>query len=214
LKNSTQILADLKKAYALKKDTFDINLVLGLAYAAISEYETAIPYLETAIDVAKQGDDKPFFELANAYLKIGQLDDALDMNTKAIENNQSLADSYMQRGIILSQNGDTRLLDENYQKAIEIAPDSLVIFREYTLRLLELKQYEAAYQLYDAKINNNEIYDFFNRDFTKAYEYESSSRLITGTSTLVKRFSSVEEYMEAYRHNLLFTYLLDKYGLP
>jgi tetratricopeptide (TPR) repeat protein len=54
----------------------------------------------------------------------------------------------MQRGIILSQNGDVDALTENYEIAISIEPKDIFTRNDYALRLIEMGYTEKAYQLY------------------------------------------------------------------
>jgi len=165
-KYSSLALEDYYKAYTINPNTYDINLFIGSAYVRIEEYDRAIPFLEKAYELysPESGTPPPYWWLAEAYRHVGKLEDALEMNIKAIEESD-YSWQYLQRGIILSQiSGDIKELTENYEIADKIEPN-LHNNRSYALRLIQMGYIEKAYQLYSDWLTENEkIYDWCYAD--------------------------------------------------
>jgi len=158
-KYASVALLDFLKAYKIKPNTYNINSSIGFVYIVMKEYEQAIPYLERANELySPEGHaPPPYWDLAEAYRHVGRLEDALEMNTKAIEESE-YSWQYLQRGLILSQLGDLQGLRDNYEIAKELGPDVLSLHRGYALGLVEMGYTEEAYQLYSDWIKGNESY--------------------------------------------------------
>ncbi|MCL2230098.1 MAG: tetratricopeptide repeat protein [Treponema sp.] len=140
-------MKDYLIAYKKNKDAYDINSTIGLSYIHLNEYEKAIYYLERAYNLFIPGSGvlSPYWELAEAYYHVGRLNEALEMNTKAIQEESEYSWPYLQRGIILSQiENSIEPLIKYYEIAIEIEPDNLLLKRDLSLRLIEMDYYEEA----------------------------------------------------------------------
>jgi tetratricopeptide (TPR) repeat protein len=214
-KYSSVALLDYLKAYKVNPDTYDINDVIGGAYIAIEEYEQAIPYLEKAYKLFLPGNGvpPPYWDLAEAYRHVGRLEDAIEMNTKAIEESE-YSWQYFQRGVILSQFGNVQALDDNYTIAKTIEPDNLLLDRDYALRLVEMGYTEKAFQLYTEWLKGNETYYdwcyadtgyifMLSGDWDKSIEMLKKAESINNTSFLTMQYLSFyyffkEEYNSAY----------------
>jgi tetratricopeptide (TPR) repeat protein len=66
----------------------------------------------------------------------------------------------MQRGIILSQDGNKSILFDNYRKAIEKDSNELELHKEYIKRLIELKYYNDALKFCNELLEFNDSYDW------------------------------------------------------
>jgi len=220
-KNSSIALFDFIKAYEFDSDTYDINSIIGFTYVSLEEYEQAIPYLERAYELFLPESEAPppYWELAEAYRHVGRLDDALKINTKAI-NEGDYSWNYLQRGIILSQFGNVQALTENYEIAVTmIEEDNLLLLlshRDYALRLVEMDYTEKAYQLYDGWIKGNETYYdwcyadmgyilMLNGDWEGSIQMLKKAEIINNTSALTLRYLSFyyffrEDYNTAYEY--------------
>lgn len=164
-RNASIAINDYLKAYSIDPDRYVINSIIGDAYNTMDEYEKAIPFLERANElyVPESGAPSPYWALAEAYLHMGRLEEALEMNSKALEEGD-YSWHYLQRGIILSMSGDVQSLVENYEIAKEIElrendESSLVTLnRDYALQLIKINYIDKAYQLYNDWLKGNEDY--------------------------------------------------------
>jgi tetratricopeptide (TPR) repeat protein len=201
-KYSSVALSDYLKAYKINPNTYDINSSIGFVYIVLKEYEQAIPYLERANELysPESGAPPPYWDLAEAYLHVGRLEDAFEMNTKAIEESE-YSWQYLQRGIILSQSGDLQALRGNYEIAKKIEPDNLSLHRGYALRLVEMGYTEEAYQLYSDWIKGNEsYYDWcyadmgyilmLNGNWDKSIEFLKKAETINNNDILTLQYLS------------------------
>jgi len=107
-------LESLLLAYKYDPNVYEINDIIGRVYITIGEYVQAIPYLERALKFysEKSEGSSPHWYLAEAYLHAGRLDDALKINTEAIEE-FGFSYYFLQRGIILSHYDDFQILSDN-----------------------------------------------------------------------------------------------------
>ena len=204
-------------AYKIDPNTYDINSAIGLSYVGIKEYDSAIPYLEKAYELYSPASEAPppYWALAEAYLHTGRIEEAIKINTKAIEESE-FSWQYMQRGIILSQSGDVQALTENYNIAKKIEPNNLMLDRDYALRLVEIGYTEKAYKLYsDWLIGNENYYDWcyadmgfiymLDNDWRRGYDVLKKAESISHTSVLTSQYLSfyyffMKEYDRAYSY--------------
>lgn len=212
-------LKDYHKAYKYNPNKFEINDMIGSAYNFLDEYEKAIPYLERAYELfsSTSGAIPPYWNLAEAYFHVGRIEEALEMNTKAIIEKNDFSWSYLQRGMILSYiNNDIHSMIENYEIAKLIEPDNLLLDRDYALGLIQLGYSEEAYQLYaDWLIGNENYYDFcyadmgyillLKKDWNKSIDMLKKAEKIDNTSLLTMQYLSfyyffMKEYEKAYSY--------------
>ena len=148
------------KAYRINPNRFDVNHMIGSTLNLLGEHEQAIPFLERAFELylPNSGEIPPYGNLARAYLRVGRLEEALVMNTKAIEYDGNPW-NYFRRGVILSHilpyNEDIQALFKYYNRAVEIDiemdnTESRYLWVDLAIRLIEMGHVERAYQIYRA----------------------------------------------------------------
>ncbi|MCL2205652.1 MAG: tetratricopeptide repeat protein [Treponema sp.] len=155
-------MKDYHRAYEFNLDSFFVNNAIGFGYLVMGDYERAIPFLERAYELFSLESEapSPYWSLAEAYFRVGRLEEALRVNARAIETRGDQWD-YFQRGEILSQiTGDINDLLEHYNIAREIAPDDFALQRDFALRLIRMGYIEKAYELYTEWLVGHE--DFFD----------------------------------------------------
>lgn len=112
-------LEDLLRRYPEEKAAL---FILGRHYSSVMEYEKAVQYLKTVIDI------DPLYklaynELAYTYDKSGQFDEALS----ALDTYAALApdepNPHDTRGYIQARNGKFQEAEQSYKKALEIDPN-------------------------------------------------------------------------------------------
>jgi tetratricopeptide (TPR) repeat protein len=160
--NAQTALEEFKISYKSNQDNYINNMVIGMCYFTMKDYENAVSFYEKANSLYTEEQDAPpvYYELAESYFQNGQIEEALKINTLALEKDPNYSWNYMQRGIILSQDGNKNILFENYRKAIEKDSSELELHKEYIKRLIELKYYNDALEFCNELLEFNNSYDW------------------------------------------------------
>ena len=111
---ATLALESFMQAYRFEPNSYEINDIIGTVLFTIDKFEQAIPYFERAYELYLPESEapSPHWYLTEAYLHAGRLDDALKINTEAIEE-FGFSYYFLQRGIILSYYDDFQVLSDN-----------------------------------------------------------------------------------------------------
>jgi tetratricopeptide (TPR) repeat protein len=191
---ATRALEDFKKSYELKSDSFITNSLIGRCYLTLGDYTEALNFLEKANELYKDDMNAPpiYYELAEAYLNCGKMEEALNINTQAIQRDSNYSWNYMQRGIILSQNGDKNELTKNYNEAIQKDPNEIGFHKELINRYIEMNYCDDAYELCITLLKDNENYDW-------CYAYMGYILLLSGDFD--KSFKLLEKALEINNKN-------------
>ncbi|MCX7787937.1 MAG: tetratricopeptide repeat protein [Spirochaetes bacterium] len=101
-----------------------IYLYLGIAYEQIGNYDQAIRAMKRGLEFALQYKDLFYFNLGNNHLAKGETETAIEMYTKALETNGSLADAFLNRANLEVKLD--RLSDawKDYSAYLNLVPDS------------------------------------------------------------------------------------------
>jgi len=160
-------LEDFHRAYRFEPDSFSINDAIAFGYFVMGEYERAISFWERAYELFPFESEapSPYGRLAEVYLRVGRLEEALALNTRAIES-EGEAWHYFQRGMILSAiTGNVNDLIEYYKIAHEMLPDNLWLKRDFSLQLIRMGYIELAYELYtEWLVGHEDFLDWFLAD--------------------------------------------------
>jgi tetratricopeptide (TPR) repeat protein len=215
---SSLALEDFNKAYKANPEKFDVNYLIGQCYSNMDEYENAIPYLENAYEIYAKDKEglPPYWDLAEAYLRVKRYDDALKINDEAIISDGSYAWNYLQRGIILSYNGDVDSLTEFYLKAISLNNTDLFLHREYAQRLMEIGLFDRALNIYYSILSDNNKFAWVYADlgflsmcygkWDKANDYLSKAESINNMDISTLKYLSfyyffMKDYNRAYEYD-------------
>ncbi len=101
-----------------------IYLYLGIAYEQIGNYDQAIRVLKRGLEFALQHKDLFYFNLGNNHLAKGETEAAIEMYSRAIETNGSLADAFLNRAnleVKLDRLSDAL---KDYTAYLNLVPDS------------------------------------------------------------------------------------------
>jgi type IV pilus assembly protein PilF len=93
-------------------------------------------------------------QLAIGYYSEGKLEIALDEVKQAIAANPDSSDAYGVRALIYTQLGENKLADENYQRAIKLAPRNPELANNYGQFLCQQGRAAQAMQLFESALNN------------------------------------------------------------
>ena len=88
---------------------------------------------------------RAYISIGAAYVKQGNLAQALSGYNKAIEMNPGYADIYYNRGIVYDKQGNFTMALSDYNKAIEINPADADIYNNRAATYYQLKEYDKAW---------------------------------------------------------------------
>jgi tetratricopeptide (TPR) repeat protein len=183
----------------------------------MKEYDQAIPYLEKAYALydPKSGAPPPYWDLAESYLHVGRLDEALKMNVEALEENPEYW-IYFQKGVILSELGNIQALNDNYKIAKQINSDDITLDRDYALQLIKINEVEQAIQLYNTWLRGQENYydwcyadlgyiNMLKGEWDNSFKLIQKAEEINNTAVLTLKYLSfyyffIQNYNKAYEY--------------
>ena len=118
--------------------------------------------------------------LANLCMQQGEMIDAYEYMTIALENDPQCAECYALRGEVAIKMDYLPLAAENYQQACLLAPDSILYHIEYARALMHLNQPDSAAAQLDhiLRLDPNELEAerltalnyFLQNDYTRAID--------------------------------------------
>ena len=143
----------LKQALDLFPDYYDALEKLGTEYVKRHDSASAVPVLEHAVEVNKNGWPS-FYYLGVARLEMKQADDAVKALRRAVEINPNSVNANMRLGMILATNTDTREeAIKSFKKVTELAgkqvPDSYLRLAKLSS---DMKQYREAADALEANM--------------------------------------------------------------
>ena len=118
---------------------------VGVLLARYRLYDDAIPHFQTALQANPESDDVKF-DLADAYFRKGQYDQALEIATKVSPTGQQDANFLALLGDIHAHLGNTAKAEEIFRDAISRNPDNDQNYLSLTLVQLRNKDVSSAEQ--------------------------------------------------------------------
>ena len=123
-------------------------------------------------------------QLAIGYYSDGKYEIALDEVKQAIAANPDSSDAYGVRALIYTQMGEVKLADENYLRAIKLAPRNPELANNYGQFLCQQGRAAQAMPLFEAALNN------------QAYTSPMNALVNAGACSLkVKNYEAAEKYL-------------------
>lgn len=116
--------AELLCKIILKKEPYNIKVLifLGMIYARLANYDSAIQYLKKAIKF-KPDSDEAYYCLATIYQIREDFDKTIECYRKVIELNPGLVDAYNGLGNSLQEKKNFDEAEHYYQEAMRINPN-------------------------------------------------------------------------------------------
>jgi type IV pilus assembly protein PilF len=171
--------AGLVRAYAL------CLLAAALSGCAGNAVQGGNQELKTASD--QSASDKRAsirLQLAVGYFQDGKLEVALDEVKQAIAVNPDYADAYGLRALIYSQMGELVLADDNYQRALKLAPRNPDLANNYGSFLCQQGRGAQAMPYFESALKN------------PVYQSPVKALLNAGSCSLkLKNFEAAERYL-------------------
>jgi type IV pilus assembly protein PilF len=123
-------------------------------------------------------------QLAVGYFQDGKLEVALDEVKQAIAANPEFADAYGVRALIYSQMGEVALAEENYQRALKLAPRNPELANNYGSFLCQHDKGAQGIALFESALKN------------PAYQSPVKALLNAGSCSLkMKNLEAAERYL-------------------
>jgi tetratricopeptide (TPR) repeat protein len=142
-KNSAQAITTLTQAVALNPDFAEAILLLAELQLRAGNPQPVVAQL-TAL-LKKRPDLLPAqLLLAEAYRSLGQLDDSAAVVREQIKRSPQSSQSYLLLGLILRQQNKSEEARKTFEKALELAPDSLPTINELVELDISNKNFHGA----------------------------------------------------------------------
>jgi type IV pilus assembly protein PilF len=123
-------------------------------------------------------------QLAVGYFQEGKMEVALDEVKQAIAASPEVADAYGLRALIYSQMGELTLADENFQRALKLAPRNPELANNYGSFLCQQGRGEQGIALFESALKN------------PLYQSPVKALLNAGSCSLkMKKFDAAERYL-------------------
>jgi type IV pilus assembly protein PilF len=123
-------------------------------------------------------------QLAVGYFQEGKMEVALDEVKLAIAANPEFADAYGLRALIYAQMGELALADENFQRALKLAPRNPELANNYGSFLCQQGRGAQGILLFESALKN------------PAYQSPVKALLNAGSCSLkMKNFDAAERYL-------------------
>lgn len=125
---------------------------LGRALVAKGEINKGIDHLWKALSIEttyKLAHGDAYFNLGNAFLKMGKYDAAISYFLKALEISPNNVPAHMQLGIAFIQDGRVSDGFEELSKALNIDPDNETTHFNFAIALFERDEFEKAIQHFE-----------------------------------------------------------------
>jgi type IV pilus assembly protein PilF len=91
-------------------------------------------------------------ELASAYFSRGQMATALDEVKQALAAKPDLTEAYNMRGLIYAHMGETKLAEENFQRALQLNPRDADTLHNHGWFLCQERRFDDAARQFNAAI--------------------------------------------------------------
>ncbi len=123
----------------IKSNYYPALHMMGVLAAQSRDFSAAVDFISRAIKV-NSSDAPAYFNLANAYMELGRIDEALIGYNNAVALNRNYAEAYANRGIALQAAGKIQEAIASFDKAIKLVPNYVDAYlnRGNALRSLEL----------------------------------------------------------------------------
>ena len=114
-------LAEFETAVALQKDNFRALANLGVSYAKAGRYNESLEVLQKSLQFREY--HKTYDKLGLIYVRLGDLDKAIESFRSAIRINSRYAKAYNDLGTVYGRLGKFDLAMQSFNEAIMIDPD-------------------------------------------------------------------------------------------
>lgn len=173
----------------------DQVLRIGQNALYFEDYVLSIQYFNQVI-AAKPYLAQPYFYRSLAKFNLDDYAGAETDVTTAIEHNPFITDAYELRGVIRQNMGKTKLAIADYDKALEMLPENRGILFNKALALDELKDYDAAKNVFDLLISKHPRFD--SGYLGRAKLYLSLKDTVAAISDIDKALSINKNAVNAY----------------
>jgi type IV pilus assembly protein PilF len=162
-------------------------LLLGCASNPVGTQESELKTSSDKTDAQKRASIR--LQLAVGYYRQGQMSVALDEAKKALEADPDSADAYSMAALIYMDMGETRLAEQHFQRAMQLAPADPDLRNNYGWFLCQNGRVKESIAYFDSAIAN------------KNYQSPAKAMDNAGTCSLLLHDAAAAEryFNEAFR---------------
>lgn len=137
----------LTRAYQYKPESYRTDMLMGLAYVKLSDWQNAMKYLEKYLNQPENQNEQNIeylTNLGNVYTNVGRIKEAKETLLKAIKMKPDYWDAHLNYSFAIRKEGnlqeELKLLQELYKKA----PDHHATIRNLGVTLIDLGRWQEA----------------------------------------------------------------------
>jgi signal transduction histidine kinase/CheY-like chemotaxis protein/HPt (histidine-containing phosphotransfer) domain-containing protein/Tfp pilus assembly protein PilF len=180
------------------------NNALGASYYGIADYQRAIEYNNTALEIAQREADKSAVakilgDLSLAYMHQSNYPEALKNDTEALKINKTLGNNKEIAGDLLTI-GLIYQSQSNYPTAMEYDLDALKMYEEQKDKGGIAKSFNNMGILYIDEQNLPDALDYFNRALQINEDRDDKSRIAENITNIGNVYISLHNYPNALEH--------------
>lgn len=131
-----------ENALSINRKCVECYIKLANVLLAVSDHGRAIDYLNKALLIKSEA--KTYFDLANVYEAIGEIDQAVMNYKNALVINPNYAEAHNNLGNQIKRSHGLLQATHHYQQAIKLKPDLYVAYNNLALALLEQGEVSEA----------------------------------------------------------------------
>lgn len=171
------------------------DFYLGNRLFEEGNYEGAIQKYSDAL-IKSPDNFKIYFNRSLAWKNLNRMDKALEDLERIIKLKPELPFAYLERGIILGEQGDNNQGLENFNKAIELKPDYIQAYHNRGLLKDNVGDYDSAVQDYSRALEIDP--DYFPSLTGRAHIYQKQERFELSILDLNRAINVKKDSFNAY----------------
>ncbi len=144
IRSNEQAIASFKKSINYNEGNLLPYKNLGILYHSLKEYNYSIEYLEKFLDKSKTFDKDLIILISNSYIKIKNIDTAIDYLKRGIEKYQDDVGLLTEIASLYFKNKDYENSINNYTKTIKLFPNYAIGFNGIGMAYNEMNNTREA----------------------------------------------------------------------
>ena len=162
-------VAELKKAEKILPGKYYIQFYLGLSYYSMDDYNTALTFFKTALELNPVNEDIPsIYSYMGACLKnMGKYDHALEILKEGEKYDKERTDIYNLMGFCYFKQKKHEKAIESFKKTIQLDPGSAIDYANIASNYRDIGNREQAIYYYQTALTIDPSIDFARDNLKK-----------------------------------------------
>ena len=162
-------VAELKKAEKILPGKYYIQFYLGLSYYSMDDYDTALTFFKTALELNPVNEDIPsIYSYMGACLKnMGKYDHALEILKEGEKYDKERTDIYNLMGFCYFKQKKHEKAIESFKKTIQLDPGSAIDYANIASNYRDIGNREQAIYYYQTALTIDPSIDFARDNLKK-----------------------------------------------